>query len=288
MKDIKGMEAEGSVGILLWSEWFHSFFRGLQRQILDSFNGISEVEEKASADYVGELDKFIERRLFEFLPRVYDYPVLSEETPSPWPPAFSKFWIIDSLDGTHNFFAGLPLFGTIVALIVNGKAVFSAIYLPMDEQSLWRGLYVAAKGQGAFRRLPAGLEPIHVSGQNDLKKAFLLLEGPSKKLYTFHPVQNAVFAAERVRNGLSFAYSLTRLASGSCWTKGVDIVVAEGAKPWEAFAAELFVEEAGGKATDWNGNQISMGNCNLLRSDLLLSNGLLHRSAMSSLHMTRL
>ena len=135
MKNIEGLEAESRVDILLWSEWFYSFFQGLQRQILDAFNGINQVEEKAPADYVGELDKSIERGLFDFLPKVYDCPVLSEETPSPWPPAFRKFWIIDSLDGTHNFLAGLPIFGTIVALVAGGKAVFSAIYLPMDEQS---------------------------------------------------------------------------------------------------------------------------------------------------------
>ncbi|KKT83489.1 MAG: Acyl-CoA synthase [Candidatus Giovannonibacteria bacterium GW2011_GWC2_44_9] len=273
MKNIEGLEAESRVDILLWSEWFYSFSQGLQRQILDAFNGINQVEEKAPADYVGELDKSIERGLFDFLPKVYDCPVLSEETPSPWPPAFRKFWIIDSLDGTHNFLAGLPIFGTIVALVAGGKAVFSAIYLPMDEQSLWRGLYVAAKGYGAFRRLPSGgLEPIQVSGQGDLEKAFLLLEGASKKLYTFHHIQNAVFATERVRNGLSFAYSLTRLAAGGCWTRGVDIIIAEGAKQWESFAGELFVTEAGGKATDRRGRPLSLQNY----SDLVFSNGVLH------------
>lgn len=277
MKDIEGMEAEGSVDILLWSELFHSFFRGLQRQILDTFNGISQVEEKAPADYVGELDKSIERGLFDFLPRVLDCPVLSEETPSPWPPNFRKFWIIDSLDGTHNFLAGLPIFGTIVALIAGGKAIFSAIYLPMDEQSLWRGLYVAAKGQGAFRRLPSGgLEPIHVSGQDDLKKAFLLLEGPSRKLHTFLHIQEAVFATERVRNGLSFAYSFTRLAAGGCWTRGVGIIIANGAKPWEVFAGKLLVEEAGGKATNRFGRPLSLQNY----SDSIFSNGLLHNQAL--------
>lgn len=275
MKDMEGMEAEfsgSSINIVLWSALFHSFFQSLQRRILDDFRSISQVEEKATADYVGELDKSIERGLFGFLPLVLDCPVLSEETPSPWPPSFRKFWIIDSLDGTHNFLAGLPIFGIIVALIVDGKAVFSAIYLPMDEQSLWCGLYVAAKGQGAFRRLPAGLEPIHVSGQNDLKKAFLLLEGPSKKLYTFHHIQDAVFATERARNGLSFAYSLTRLAAGGCWTRGVDVIIAEGAKQWESFAGELFTTEAGGKATDRFGRPLSLQNY----SGPLFSNGVLH------------
>lgn len=277
MKNIESMEAEGSVDILLWSEWFYSFFQSLQRQILDTFNGISQVEEKAPADYVGELDKSIERGLFNFLPRVLDCPVLSEETPSPWPPAFRKFWIIDPLDGTHNFLAGFPIFGTIVTLIADGKAAFSAIYLPMDEQSIGRGLYVAAKGQGAFRRLPAGLEHIHVSGQSDLQKAFLLLEGKSRKLYTFHHIQDAVFATERARNGLSFAYSLTRLAAGGCWTQGADIIIAEGAKWCESFAGELFTTEAGGKATSWGGRPLSLENY----SDPMFSNGLLHNSMLT-------
>ena len=66
MKNIEGLEAESRVDILLWSEWFYSFSQGLQRQILDAFNGINQVEEKAPADYVGELDKSIERGLFDF------------------------------------------------------------------------------------------------------------------------------------------------------------------------------------------------------------------------------
>lgn len=284
MKDIECPEAEGEVDILLWSEWFHSFFTDLQRPIIDAFRSVSRTEEKALADYVGELDKSIERSLFNFLPRVFDCPVLSEETPSPWPPAFRKFWVIDPLDGTHNFLAGLPIFGTIVALIVGGKAVFSAIYLPMDEQSIGHGLYVAAKGQGAFKRLPGGgLEPIHVSGQDDLKKAFLLLEGPSKKLYTFHHIENAVFAVELAQNGLSFAYSLTRLAAGGCWTRGVDIIIANG-KPCEVFAGKLLVEEAGGKTTDSLGNTLSFTNY----GDSIYSNGLLHQKTLGSLFTTRL
>lgn len=53
-------------------------------------------------------------------------------------------WVIDPIDGTLNFASGIPLFGTMLALVHKGEVVLSAIYLPLLDE-----LYVAKKGKGA-------------------------------------------------------------------------------------------------------------------------------------------
>lgn len=79
---------------------------------------------------------------------------LAEE--SGWQDRGSRYtWIVDPLDGTSNFAAGLPWFGVMVALLEDSSPLLGAMYLPTEER-----LYVAERGSGATRdgspiRLPA-------------------------------------------------------------------------------------------------------------------------------------
>ena len=57
----------------------------------------------------------------------------------------SKYtWVVDPLDGTSNFAAGLPWFGTLIALLEGTEPVLAGLYLPVE-----RSLYLAEEGQGA-------------------------------------------------------------------------------------------------------------------------------------------
>ncbi|WP_224269499.1 inositol monophosphatase family protein [Haloprofundus salinisoli] len=67
-------------------------------------------------------------------------------------------WVVDPLDGTNNFAAGLPMFASAVAVVDDGVPVVSAIYEPLPES-----LYLARRGRGAT----VNGEPIH-SVRSDL------------------------------------------------------------------------------------------------------------------------
>jgi len=104
---------------------------------------VSRVDEKATLDYVTDvdhrLDAFLDGALARLMPGV---PVLSEERPIA--PPDGAFWIVDPLDGTHNLMAGLPFNGVCAALFEGGVAVLSAV---LDRST---GIvYAAERGRGA-------------------------------------------------------------------------------------------------------------------------------------------
>ncbi|WP_117591597.1 inositol monophosphatase family protein [Haloprofundus halophilus] len=68
-------------------------------------------------------------------------------------------WVVDPLDGTNNFAAGLPMFASAVAVVDDGEPVVSAIYEPLPES-----LYLARRGRGAT----VNGEPIRLGGGSDL------------------------------------------------------------------------------------------------------------------------
>ena len=56
-------------------------------------------------------------------------------------------WVVDPLDGTSNFAAGLPWFGIIIALMWKGEPILAGMYLPVDQD-----IYLAESGKGAWKK----------------------------------------------------------------------------------------------------------------------------------------
>ena len=73
-----------------------------------------------------------------------------------------RVWVIDPIDGTHNFLTGIPFWCVSVGLVVAGELVLGIIYHPVAAE-----LYSARKGGGAF----LNGQPIKVSGESDLRRA---------------------------------------------------------------------------------------------------------------------
>lgn len=240
-----------------------------------------QYREKSEGELVGTLDIEIERVFFKFLLEHFpDIPIISEEAGGLWPPGRGAILLLDPLDGTHNSLAGIPLFGSMLALIRDQKAVFSAIFLPFEQILGRSGLYVAGRGWGAWEWNSSSPRRLAVSQETKLKKSFLLLEGSSKALMRSPSIQDLIQRTARCRLNLSCAYTMTRLASGGLlYPRGVDLALTFGDKPWDTLPGCLLVEEAGGKVTDFEGNPWSIENC----SDLIISNGLLHEEALALL-----
>lgn len=93
---------------------------------------------------VTEADLASEKQILELIrARFPDHNTLAEE--SGWVDRGSRYtWIIDPLDGTSNFAAGLPWFGVMIAVLDGTEPVLGAMYLPTENS-----LYVAERGKGA-------------------------------------------------------------------------------------------------------------------------------------------
>lgn len=233
------------------------------------------IKEKDEGELVSATDKKIENLLISFLTKMFPAPVLSEEKEMIWPPTQTIFWLIDPLDGTHNYLAGIPTYGVTTTLIEMGLPTFVAIFLPTEEALFKNGVCFATIGKGAWRNTQdGGLKRIWVSQLKDLSKALLLIEGSSKnaKLEIALPLAQKC----RSRRGLSSSWAGTRVAAGGTFPKGADILISINNKPWDNLPNALLIEEAGGKVTDFNGQEWSLKNY----ANLIGANETLHQAAL--------
>lgn len=120
------------------------------------------VTEKADASPLTEADlaahRFIVAALHALTPEL---PVLSEESaaPAPWPERrqWTRYWLVDPLDGTREFVARTGEFTVNIALVEHGVPVLGVVLVPVSGV-----VYAGVAGQGAFREDNAGRAPIRV------------------------------------------------------------------------------------------------------------------------------
>lgn len=157
----------------------------------------------------------------------------------------TRRWVLDPIDGTVSFMAGRPLFGTLIALLVDGWPVLGVIDQPIAGER-----WVGATGHATtFNGAPARTRPCRA-----LADATLATTGP--QYFGDHDGDHFMALAARtahrrmVFGGDCYNYGL--LASGH-----IDLVVEAGLKPHDFAALVPVVEGAGGTMCDWNGDPLS-------------------------------
>ena len=185
---------------------------------------------------VTEADLAVEQCLRdELAARFPDHGLVGEEFPRANPD--SRFqWIMDPIDGTISFSRGIPLWGTILGLYVDGQPVVGVI----DHAAL-DVVYHAAKGLGAWagqRRLTIHDLPADVAIEDEL---MAVGDRPQFARIGRLPVFDALHRAHpRVRT-YSDCHGHTLAAQGS-----VGALADFGLRNWDLAATQLLVEEAGG------------------------------------------
>lgn len=153
--------------------------------------------------------------------------------------------IVDPVDGTANFAAGLPLFAVMASVVANGETVAGIIYDPMGDD--W---VMAEKGSGAWLRRPDGSsERLHVATPPALDQmvgtvsiAFLPAETKPQVL--------ANLAKVRVAANYRVAGHDYRLFAGG----HTHFIAFNKLMPWDHLAGTLVSEEAGGYAARFDGS----------------------------------
>ena len=262
----------------MFARKLRGFFDSKERVVWEHYRNSANVEKKSGDELVGELDKIMEMDLEVFLTQIQNYPVIGEESSfeksSKWPPKEKNFWLVDPIDGTHNFLGENPNFGSIVALIENGEVVFGAIYIFAEHRLGVSGkLYFAGRGLGARKfNIHETFSPLAVSVTEEIKDATLLVEGVSKTVVRNRLIKRTWKLTKRFYKGLSSSVALAKIANGRNATLSADILIMCGNKPWDSLAGALIVEEAGGIVTGVDGKPYSLENC----SDLIYTNKFLH------------
>jgi myo-inositol-1(or 4)-monophosphatase len=170
-------------------------------------------------------------------------------------------WVVDPLDGTTNYAHGFPVFCVSIALEHRAETIVGVVYDPMREE-----LFAAERGGGAA----LNNRPIKVSSTSDILQS-LLSTGFPYDIKTSHLTNldhwaNFAMHAQALRRVGSAALDLCYVACGrfdGFWELSLN--------PWDMAAGALIVTEAGGRITDFQGNQFSN-----YKPEVIASNGLIH------------
>ncbi len=205
-----------------------------------------QVDAKSDASPVTEADRKAEELIRKGIAAKFPDDGLFGEEFAATPSGNGRRWIIDPIDGTRSFIHGVPLYGVMIGLEVDGVLRLGVVNIPAQGQ-----LYYGETGCGAFMNGTA----IAVSEIVDPAAATVLftereylLDAPSG-----HPVDRLRHEAGLVR-GWGDCYGHMLVASGRA-----EVSVDKVMSPWDCAAIIPIVAEAGGRCFDYAGRTVIDG-----------------------------
>jgi len=239
-----------------------SVAREMGRIQLKNFRKNLKVIRKSPKEFVSNVDLECQNICSKLLNKEFGYEILSEEKKTQDDITSNLFWIIDPVDGTHNYISGLPNFGVSIALATKKEFLLGIIYLPYFDE-----MYYAVKNQGAFMNN----EKIQVSKNNNLEKSMITFDNQfhlHKK--SFDVYKKLVGSCFTTRILGSAVYDFCLIASGK-----IDARIWNNTKVFDFAAGLTIVSEAGGRVTDFNGSEINLDTHDILASNSFVHQGLL-------------
>ncbi|MGH8979503.1 MAG: inositol monophosphatase family protein [Acidimicrobiales bacterium] len=218
--------------------------------------GAGDVHAKVGRDVVTDADVAVEDQLRDALGRAAPWPVVGEERGGEVPDA-GGYWLVDPICGTRNFASGIPLFAVNTALAEGGRVSISVV-----GDGATGDVLVAELGRGAWRVRDDATAPV------------LLATSPSSLVVDFGAWPKAGSERDRAARQVaaiaradrwdvrSFATTLSL-----AWVAGGRIaacVLFAGPGAVHTAAGSLLVAEAGGRVTDDQGGQWSLGASSLV------------------------
>jgi inositol-phosphate phosphatase/L-galactose 1-phosphate phosphatase/histidinol-phosphatase len=213
----------------------------IQRQ---HFRDRVPVEIKPDGSPVTQADKDSERVLRELIEKTYpNHGIAGEEYPTVRENA-EYTWVLDPIDGTKSFLAGIPMFGILIALAHHGRFTLGVV-----DQPILRDRWVGANGHDTTFNGTA----VRTRQCGSLADAVLCISGPEDRTKPYDDqIANLRHAVKWARYGAEcYAYGL--LASGF-----IDLIVDVDLDGHDFGPLDPVVGNAGGIATDWQGNPLTM------------------------------
>ncbi len=206
-------------------------------------HGLEDKGEGGAFDPVTAADKGAEGAIRDLIARHWpEHGVIGEEYGADRPDA-EFVWVLDPIDGTRAFIAGLPVWTTLIALRHEGTPVLGSIGQPYLEE-----VFIGHAGESRLLHR-GGARRLQSRRGVALRAAIVASTDPSA---CFDPEEMGAWRAVRgrarlVRLGCD-AYAYAMVAAGA-----IDLVVESGLKCWDIEAAVPVLAGAGGFVTDWRG-----------------------------------
>ena len=197
---------------------------------------------KSKCDLVSEADLTVEKMLLESLKTVDDIKFLSEEF-NPGTALSEPCWIIDPIDGTTNFVAGIAPFAISIAHYDGTGVDLAVCFLPVTNE-----MFAAEKGRGAYLNgekisVNKDSDPINCVGATGF--ADITQHGGTGTLPVFCNMVQKTRAMRRLGS------AVTDLVYTACGKFA--FFYEAGLSPWDVAAGSLIVKEAGGIVTEFSG-----------------------------------
>lgn len=237
--------------------------RAAGKILKENFGKSYQVIRKSPKEMVTEVDIKSQKVITEILTHKYQsYGIITEEKRL-LEIKNGKNWIIDPLDGTHNYIAGLPFSGVSIALTEDNQFYLGVIYFPMEDE-----LYYGLQGGGAF----CNEMPISVSDNDDLSKAIINYDNQfylSERSFECYRILTEKAFTTRIFGTATKDVCLT--ASGK-----IDGRIWNNTKICDIAAGIVILTEAGGKITNFDGTS-----CNMNSFQVIASNGKVHEDLLN-------
>jgi len=202
------------------------------------------VELKPDRTFVTATDRAIEQRLREAIAARFPHHGIWGEEFGRHQAGAEWQWILDPIDGTAQFIAGIPVYATLIALARGGVPVAGVMDFPaIDER--WIGCSGAATRRNG--------EICRTSGARDLAAAMMSTSSPDFYSEAERPALDALRAATRWRIYGGAALSYGRLASGR-----TDLACDASFQVYDFACFRPIIEGAGGVVTDWEGRALDL------------------------------
>jgi len=213
------------------------------------FGARHQVQAKGRRDFVTQADVDVEREVVAILCDEFPHHrVISEETAAS-PPQQDDIWcwVVDPLDGTHNFSRAIPHVSFSLALYQRGEPILALTFDPLLGEE-----FVALRGGGAM--INGG--PLRVSDASSVAWSLVGLDLGYDDEAAARLLRRVVDLWPHMLGIRLLGSAALGLAYAACGR--LDLYVHCNLKPWDVAAGILLVEEAGGLVVEWDGKPATL------------------------------
>jgi len=228
---------------------------------LKYFQQSPAVDSKADGSFVTIADREAEAFLRQAIAEKYPHDGILGEEEGELSGSTGRRWIIDPIDGTFSFVHGVPFYGVLVGLEIDGEAIVGAVNFPALKELIY-----AVKGLGCYFQGALA----QVSKTPNMDQALLLAtDFGTCGEFGFGRAANELQQIAKARRTWGDCYGHVLVATGRA-----DVMLDPLMNIWDCAALLPIVSEAGGTFTDWNGTQTIAG------GNAISTNGILFEEVM--------
>lgn len=237
------------------------------RRTLAHFNAEVAVESKADSTPVTVADREAEHAIRERIGRYFPgHSILGEEQGATAGADADYRWYVDPIDGTKSFIHGVPMYGVLIGVEVRGRPSVGVVYLPATDE-----MVAAADGLGCtWNGRTARVSPV-----TRVEDATMNTSSITASLDRSDAYENLIRRV-KLNRGWGDAYGYVLVATGRA-----EIMLDPVINPWDVAPMPVILREAGGRFTNWRGEETHLG------PDGVATNGRLHDTVLAVLRAER-